>query len=103
MTHDGIIFIVLGIITYGLLCATIGNGMFLLWRIKMEEKLPFWEIPLSEGLRIYYPRIWNFAMFYRLWLAIIKILLWPIVVPVMLMIMSDAIDRYENGELVCNF
>lgn len=103
MTHDEIVFIVLGIVIYGLLCAAIGNGMFLLWRIKMEEKLAFWEIPLSEGLRIYYHRIWNFITFHRPCFAVIKILLWPIVVPVMLMIMSDAIDRYENGELVCNF
>lgn len=103
MTHDGIVFIVLGIMIYGLLCATIGSGMFLIWRIKMEEKLPFWEIPLSEGLRIYYHRIWNFITFHRPWFAVIKILLWPVVMPIILAIMSNAIERYENRELVCNF
>ena len=92
--NQNYIYAFMGMIGYFVAYLVIGCGMTAIWKEWAIEKAGiFWDYSMSEGLRLYYYRIWRFVREYHKLYSVIRILIWPIMVPVRLVMMTKAMRR----------
>lgn len=92
--NQNLIYTFIGMVGYFVAYLVIGCGMTAIWKAWAHGKAGvFWEYSMNEGLRIYYPGVWWFVRECHKLYTVIYILLWPIMVPGQLIMMTKVMRR----------
>lgn len=86
----GICMYVVGYLTIGVLT----NYVWQNWAWHRVGQ--FWDYGLRKGMSVYYPGIWYFVQEYNMVYSIIRYTLWPIAIPVQLILQTNALVRISE-------
>ncbi len=97
-TVETMAWVYIGVVAYAVAYLVVGCGLTGLWKMWATHKVGiFWDYSINEGLKLYYPEIWYFVYGYPKIYSVTYVILWPIMVPLQLVLMTRVLNRLASG------
>ena len=82
---------------YGIGYLTVGMMTNYIWKLWAWHKVgQFWDYSIRKGMPVYYPGVWYFVQEYNGLYSVIRVIFWPVMIPVQLTLQTKVLNRLAN-------